>query len=226
LRRTTVEQLDVHNRIDVIPNFIDPARYEQSKNLPGARRWAKPGERVLVHISNFRPVKRVLDVIAIFERLYRQLPVRLLMVGDGPERGRVEQYCREHRICQAVTFIGSLPLVEEVLVGADLFLLPSETESFGLSALEAMACEVPVVATRTGGIPEVVADGETGYLCEVGDVEGMAAAARTLLQDEDLRRSVGAAGRRRAVESFSQEAVVERYHAIYERVTGRVLAPA
>lgn len=226
LRRTTVEQLDVQSRIDVIPNFIDPARYEQAKSLPGARRWAKPGERVLVHISNFRPVKRVLDVIAIFERLYRQLPVRLLMVGDGPERGRVEQYCREHRICQAVTFIGSLPLVEEVLVGADLFLLPSETESFGLSALEAMACEVPVIATRTGGIPEVVADGETGYLCAVGDVEGMAAAAQALLKDEDLRRSVGAAGRRRAVESFSQEAVVERYHAIYERVTGRVLAPA
>jgi N-acetyl-alpha-D-glucosaminyl L-malate synthase BshA len=226
LRRTTVEQLDVHNRIDVIPNFIDPERYEQAKNLPGARRWAKPGERVLVHISNFRPVKRVLDVISIFERLYRQLPVRLLMVGDGPERGRVEQYCREHRICQGITFIGSLPLVEEVLVGADLFLLPSETESFGLSALEAMACEVPVIATRTGGIPEVVVHGETGYLCEVGDVDGMAAAAQTLLKDEDLRRRTGAAGRRRAVESFSQEAVVERYHAIYERVTGRVLAPA
>lgn len=226
LRRTTVEQLDVHNRIDVVPNFIDPARYEQAKSLPGARRWAKPGERILVHISNFRPVKRVLDVIAIFERLYRQLPVRLLMVGDGPERGRVEQYCREHRICQGVTFIGSLPLVEEVLVGADLFLLPSETESFGLSALEAMACEVPVIATRTGGIPEVVADGETGYLCAVGDVEGMAAAAQTLLKDEDLRRSMGAASRRRATESFSQEAVVERYHVIYERVTGRVLTPA
>jgi L-malate glycosyltransferase len=226
LRRTTVEQLDVGNRIDVIPNFIDPARYEQAKNLPGARRWAKPGERVLVHISNFRPVKRVLDVIGIFERLYRQLPVRLLMVGDGPERGRVEQHCREHRICQGVTFIGSLPLVEEVLVGADLFLLPSETESFGLSALEAMACEVPVIATSTGGIPEVVVHGETGYLCAVGDVDGMAAAAQTLLKDEGLRQAMGAAGRRRAVESFSQETVVERYHAIYERVTGRVLTPA
>lgn len=226
LRRTTVEQLDIQNRIDVIPNFIDPARYEAARNLPGARRWAKPGERLLVHISNFRPVKRVLDVIAIFERLYRQLPVRLLMVGDGPERGRVEQHCREHRICQAITFIGSLPLVEEVLVGADLFLLPSETESFGLSALEAMACEVPVVATRTGGIPEVVVHGETGYLCEVGDVDGMAAAARQLLGDEDLRRGMGAAGRWRAVESFGQDAVVQRYRAIYERVTGRVLAPA
>lgn len=226
LRRTTVEQLDVRNRIDVIPNFIDPARYEEAKDRPGARRWAKPGERLLVHISNFRPVKRVLDVIGIFERLYRQLPVRLLMVGDGPERGRVEQHCREHRICQAITFIGSLPLVEEVLVGADLFLLPSETESFGLAALEAMACEVPVIATRAGGIPEVVVHGETGDLCEVGDVDGMASAALTLLKDEDRRRAMGVAGRRRAVESFSQDAVVQRYRAIYERVTGRVLTPA
>lgn len=226
LRKTTVEQLDIQNRIDVIPNFIDPARYEEARGNPGARRWAKPGERLLVHISNFRPVKRVLDVIAIFERLYRQLPVRLLMVGDGPERGRVEQHCREHRICQAITFIGSLPLVEEVLVGADLFLLPSETESFGLAALEAMACEVPVIATRAGGIPEVVVHGETGYLCEVGDVDGMAAAALSLLKDEDRRQAMGAAGRRRAVESFSQDAVVQRYRAIYERVTGRVLTPA
>lgn len=226
LRQTTIEQLDIQNRIDVIPNFIDPARYEEAKDRPGARRWAKPGERLLVHISNFRPVKRVLDVIAIFERLYRQLPVRLLMVGDGPERGRVEQHCREHRICQAITFIGSLPLVEEVLVGADLFLLPSETESFGLAALEAMACEVPVIASRAGGIPEVVVHGETGYLCEVGDVDGMASAAQALLKDEDRRRAMGAAGRRRALESFSQDAVVQRYRAIYERVTGRVLAPA
>jgi N-acetyl-alpha-D-glucosaminyl L-malate synthase BshA len=226
LRQTTVEQLDIRSRIDVIPNFIDPARYEDAKSRPGARRWAKPGERLLVHISNFRPVKRVLDVIGIFERLYRQLPVRLLMVGDGPERGRVEQHCREHRICQAITFIGSLPLIEEVLVGADLFLLPSETESFGLAALEAMACEVPVIASRAGGIPEVVVHGETGYLCEVGDVDGMASAAQTLLKDEDRRQAMGAAGRRRAVESYSQDAVVQRYRAIYERVTGRVLAPA
>lgn len=226
LRRTTVEQLDIQNRIDVVPNFIDPARYEEAKDRPGARRWAKPGERLLVHISNFRPVKRVLDVIGIFERLYRQLPVRLLMVGDGPERGRVEQHCREHRVCQAITFIGSLPLVEEVLVGADLFLLPSETESFGLAALEAMACEVPVIASRAGGIPEVVVHGETGYLCEVGDVDGMASAALSLLKDEDRRRAMGAAGRRRAVESFSQDAVVQRYRTIYERVTGRVLTPA
>jgi L-malate glycosyltransferase len=220
LRGTTVEQLGIHNQIDVVPNFIDPARFEQTRNGPGARRWGRPGERLLVHISNFRPVKRVLDVITIFERVQRKVPSRLILVGDGPDRGKVEQYCREHHICGSITFIGSLPLVEEVLVGADLFLLPSESESFGLAALEAMSCEVPVIATQAGGLPEVVVHGETGYLCPVGDVEGMAAAALHLLGDEDLRRRMGEASRRRAVEEFSQDTVVQRYRAIYQRVTG------
>ena len=220
LRRTTVEQLGISNEIDVVPNFIDPARYEAARNGPGARRWGKPGERLLLHISNFRPVKRVMDVIGIFERLVRKIPSRLILVGDGPDRGKVEQYCREHHICGSITFIGSLPLIEEVLVGADLFLLPSESESFGLAALEAMSCEVPVITTDAGGLPEVVVNGETGFLCPVGDVEGMAAAALRLLSDEDLRRRFGEAGRRRAVEQFSQEAIVRRYRAIYQRVTG------
>jgi N-acetyl-alpha-D-glucosaminyl L-malate synthase BshA len=220
LRRTTVEQLGVSNEIHVIPNFIDPARFGEANKGPGARRWAQPGERLLVHISNFRPVKRVLDVIATFQRIYQKVPARLLMVGDGPDRGKVEQYCREHRICGSITFIGSLPLVEDVLAGADLFLLPSETESFGLAALEALSCEVPVIASNAGGLPEVVVDGENGFLRPVGDVEGMAETALRLLGDEDLRRSFGLAGRRRAVEEFSQSAVVARYRSLYERVTG------
>jgi L-malate glycosyltransferase len=220
LRRTTVEQLGVPNEIHVIPNFIDPARFEAVRKLPGARRWARPGERLLVHISNFRPVKRVLDVIGVFERVQKKVPARLLMVGDGPDRGKVEQYCREHHICGAITFIGSLHLVEEVLVGADLFILPSESESFGLAALEAMACEVPVISSNAGGLPEVVDDGVTGFLRPVGDVEGMTAAALRLLGDEDLRRSFGEAARRQAVERFSQDAVVGRYRSLYERVTG------
>jgi L-malate glycosyltransferase len=220
LRRTTVEQLGISNHIDVVPNFIDPARYENVRDSPGARRWGRPGEHLLLHISNFRPVKRVLDVIGIFERVQRRIPSRLILVGDGPDRGKVEQYCREHHICGAITFIGSLPLIEEVLVGADVFLLPSESESFGLAALEAMSCEVPVIATDAGGLPEVVVHGETGFLCPVGDVDGMAAAALRLLSDEDLRRRLGLAGRRRAVEQFSQSAIVERYRNIYQRVSG------
>jgi glycosyltransferase involved in cell wall biosynthesis len=140
------------------------------------------------------------------------------MVGDGPERGKVEQACRRHCICDSITFVGSLPLIEEVLVGADLFLLPSENESFGLAALEAMACEVPVVATAVGGVPEVVTDGECGLLLPVGDVDGMAEAVLALLADEPRRRAFGAAGRRRAVERFAQDEVVACYRAIYERV--------
>lgn len=223
LRQATIEQLGIQNHIEVVPNFIDPARYEQAKGLPGARRWAKPGERILIHISNFRPVKRVLDVVEVFLRLRSHLPCRLLMVGDGPERGRVEQRCRDADACNSITFIGSLPLIEEVLVGADLFLLPSETESFGLAALEALSCEVPVIATAAGGLPEVVIDGECGFLLPVGDVDAMAAAALKLLQDEPLREAFGAAGRKRAVEVFGRGPIVARYRSIYERVLEKTL---
>jgi N-acetyl-alpha-D-glucosaminyl L-malate synthase BshA len=221
LRRTTVSQLGVQKKIDVVPNFIDPARFEQVRGTPGARRWAQPGEHVLMHISNFRPVKRVLDVVEVFERVRQEVPCRLILVGDGPDRGKIEQQCRERRICDTLTFVGPLPMIEEVLTGADLFLLPSETESFGLAALEAMACEVPVIATAVGGLPEVVKDGETGCLFPVGDVDAMAAAAVRLLRDEPRRRAMGEAGRRRAVEEFSQDGVVARYRAIYERVLNR-----
>ncbi len=218
LRKTTEEQLGIQSPIDVVPNFIDPARYERARNSPGVRRWAKPGERIILHISNFRPVKRVLDVVDAFLRVRAQIPCRLVMVGDGPERGRVEQHCRASNACDAITFIGSLPIVEEILVGADLFFLPSETESFGLAALEALSCEVPVIATSVGGLPEVVVHGENGFLHPIGDVAGMAASALELLTDEPKRKAFGAAGRRRAVEVFSQEAIVARYRAIYERV--------
>lgn len=218
LRQTTMQQLGIQNHIDVVPNFIDPTRYEQAKDLPGARKWAKPGERTLVHISNFRPLKRVIDVVDVFLRLRTHMPCRLLMVGDGPERGRVEQHCRDTDACNSITFIGSLPLIEEVLVGADLFILPSETESFGLAALEALSCKVPVISTNVGGLPEVVIDGENGFLHEVGDVEGMAASALKLLMDEPMRREFGEAGRRRSVEVYGQEPIVARYRSIYERV--------
>ncbi len=219
LRLQTVEQLGVLTKtIHVVPNFIDPARFDAFRGTEGARRWAKPGERTLVHISNFRPVKRVLDVVEIFERVHREVRSRLILVGDGPERGKVEQICRERDLCHAITFIGSLPLIEEILVGADLFLLPSETESFGLAALEAMSCEVPVIATTAGGLPEVVIDGETGYLRPVGDVDAMAAAALDLLSDEPKRLAFAAAGRKLAVDKFAQDVIVGHYRELYLRV--------
>jgi len=218
LRRATIDQFGIRRRIDVVPNFIDPARFEAVRDLPGARRFAKPGEKVLVHISNFRPIKRILDVVEVFVRVRQVMPAKLLLVGDGPDRAKVEQRCRQCDDCGDIVFIGNLPVVEEVLVGADLFLLPSETESFGLAALEALSCEVPVVSTRVGGLPEVVIDGENGYLLPVGDVDGMAAAALRLLQNPELHRQFAASGRRSSVERFSQERVVAQYRALYERV--------
>ena len=215
LRRDTQDQLKIRNHIDVVPNFIDPARFEKVASQKRSNRWRQGDERLLVHISNFRPVKRVMDVVEVFHRVHREMPARLLLVGDGPERPRVEQHCRECDLCDDITFIGNLPLVEEVLVGADLFLLPSETESFGLSALEALSCRVPVIATAVGGLPEVVRHGENGYLFPLGDVDQMAGAALALLRDESRREAFGQAGRRWSVERFDQANVVERYRRIY-----------
>jgi N-acetyl-alpha-D-glucosaminyl L-malate synthase BshA len=226
LRDQTYQQLGLCKPIDVIPNFIDPARFAEARKGPGARRWARnANEKLVVHISNFRPVKRVLDVVEVFRRVLEVVPARLLLVGDGPDRVQAELKCREQGTCGAITFLGSLPLIEEVLVGADLFLLPSASESFGLSALEAMACHVPVIATAVGGLPEVVADGETGYLFPVGDVAAMAEAAIRLLSDDELRTRFGRAARRRAVEHFDQDRVVARYREIYDRVVAGVGEP-
>ena len=215
LKRTTVERFGVGESIEVVPNFIAPERYRRVAGLPGARQWAKPGEAVLLHISNFRPVKRVLDVLEVFHRVQREMPARLLLVGDGPDRARVEQRCRELDTCDSITFIGNLPSVEEVLVGADLFLLPSNQESFGLAALEALASRVPVIATDAGGVPEVVRDGENGYLRPVGDVEGMAEAALDLLRDRDKLERFGEAAQSWALETFDQQRVVDRYREVY-----------
>jgi len=218
LEEATRRELGVIKPIRVVPNFIDPARYEALADPSSARRWAHDDEKILVHISNFRPVKRVMDVVEIFLRVRKAIPARLLLVGDGPERARIERYCRQCGACDEIHFIGNLPAVEEVLAGADLFLLPSEMESFGLSALEALACKVPVVASDAGGLPDVVVDGENGYLRPVGDIEAMSAAALDLLQDDDKRRAFGEAGRRWAVEQFNQAKVVAQYRNLYEEV--------
>jgi N-acetyl-alpha-D-glucosaminyl L-malate synthase BshA len=220
LEEATRRELGVIKPIKVVPNFIDPKRYEALADPNSAQRWVRNDEKILVHISNFRPVKRVMDVVKIFLRVREQLPARLLLVGDGPERARIERYCRECGACGDIHFIGNLPTVEEVLAGADLFLLPSEMESFGLSALEALACKVPVIASDTGGLPDVVVDGENGYLRPIGDVEAMSAAALELLQDDEKRRAFGEASRRWAVEQFNQAKVVAQYRDLYEEVLG------
>ena len=222
LRKKTVEQLCVEETpIEVIPNFIEPERFEAVRHLPGARRWARPGEKILVHVSNFRPIKRVMDVLEVYLRVREKMPARLLFLGDGPDRAKVESRCREAGCWDGVVFLGNHPAVEEILHGADLFLLPSAGESFGLAALEALSCEVPVIAADAGGVPEVIEEGVDGLLYPVGDVEGMARGALELLSDPRRHAEFARKGRERAVERFSEAAIVARYRALYERVLAR-----
>jgi N-acetyl-alpha-D-glucosaminyl L-malate synthase BshA len=217
LKEETARNFDTKKEIDVIPNFVDPARFHRSPSafcdMVGAR-----GEKLVCHVSNFRPVKRIMDVVETFEKILAKVPSRLIMIGDGPDRSRAEAYARAHHLRDHVTFLGNVPNLEEVLGGCDLFLLPSETESFGMAALEAMTSEVPVIATRAGGLPEVVIDGETGYLLPVGDTEAMAARAIELLSDDDLRKRMGKRARQLALDLFDEQKIVPLYRELYERV--------
>ncbi len=222
----TRDVLSVDREINVIPNFIDPARASLAHAAGAtARRWAQDGEAILVHVSNFRPVKRAMDVVEVFKRIRRDFPARLLLVGDGPDRARIENDCRNCDLCDHITFVGNTSQVEEILVGADLFILPSESESFGLAALEALACGVPVIATRVGGLPEVVEDGVNGHLLPVGDVEAMTAAARGLLEDRERWSRFSKAARGMAIHRFEEEAVVDQYRLLYQKILKEPRAP-
>ncbi len=201
--------------VDVIPNFIDPQVYDRDRWRGGLHDSFGHGAPVLMHISNFRPVKRVTDVIRTFARVRAGGDARLIMVGDGPDRTAAEEEARALGVHQDVQFLGRIENVAPLLSAADLFLLPSESESFGLSALEALACSVPVIASEVGGLPEVVRHGETGFLAPLGDTEAMAAAARRLLDDPALRRTMGAAAAADARARFSLEAIVAEYERLY-----------
>ena len=188
----TCETLQVDVPIEVIPNFVDTGRFVRVADPAIRARFAHPDEALLLHVSNFRPVKRVEDVVEVFARVASEIPARLLMVGDGPERARAFELAQQLGVIGRVHFLGSFPDVQTVMGIADLFLLPSNKESFGLAALEAMSCEVPVVAARAGGIPEVVEDGVTGRLAEVGDVDAMAHAALEILKNKGVYLQHGA----------------------------------
>ncbi|HEX6736815.1 MAG TPA: N-acetyl-alpha-D-glucosaminyl L-malate synthase BshA [Vicinamibacteria bacterium] len=220
LRRMTLEEFDIKNPIEVIPNFIDLSTCRPSRAFRDRSAFASAQEKILLHVSNFRPVKRVVDVVRIFDRVLREVPSVLLMVGEGPERASAQALARRLGIAERVKFLGRQDHAEELAGLADVFLLPSELESFGLSALEAMACEVPVVGSDQGGLPEVVHHAETGYLLPVGDIEGMAARTIELLKDDGHRRALGQAGRRRAVALFGADRIVSQYERYYERVLG------
>jgi L-malate glycosyltransferase len=202
-------------RIEVIPNFIDPSVYDRSRYEPHLRDQIDPGRKVLIHVSNFRPVKRVRDVVAIYARVAREIPSVLFMVGDGPDRVLAEQEARDLGVADSVYFLGKLDAVAPLLASADLFLLPTQSESFGLSALEALATGVPVIGANAGGLPEVVRDGETGALCAAGDVEGMAQAAIALLRDPARWHAASELAATDARERFAMDAVVAQYEDFY-----------
>lgn len=183
LRENTYEFFDIENEIRVIPNFIDLSRFSLKAKDHFKKAIAPSGEKILIHTSNFRKVKRTDDVIRIFAKVVKTIPSKLLMVGDGEERSACEQLCRDLDVCDNVRFLGKQDAIEEILSVADLFIMPSQSESFGLAALEAMACKVPVISTNAGGLPELNIDGVTGFLKNVGDVDGMAERAVYILED-------------------------------------------
>ena len=218
LADATHGMIGADREIEVIPNFVDCAAYAPAE-LPALRsHFAPGGEKLLIHVSNFRPVKRPVEVVRIFEQVAREIPAKLLMVGDGPERGRAEWAAREAGLERKVHFLGKQDSIGQWIGTSDLLLLPSLTESFGLVALEAMACGVPVVASRVGGLPEVVTDGEEGFLVEPGDIPGMARRALEILTRETLAERMAQNGRRKALERFCAARIIPMYEAHYPKV--------
>lgn len=220
LKEATYEAFAVRNEIEVIYNFVNCDIYLPATKAELRDYYAPRGEAIVIHLSNFRPVKRTPQVVEIFARVRRELPAVLLMVGDGPERGKAEWTARESGIEKHVHFLGKRDNIEELIGIADLLLLPSRSESFGLVALEAMACEVPVVASRVGGLPEVVADGEDGFLVDPDDLDMMTRRALEILGDEARRRAMGRRGRERAKAHFCASAIIPQYEAYYRKVLG------
>jgi N-acetyl-alpha-D-glucosaminyl L-malate synthase BshA len=222
LRERTIREFGVTNNIRVIYNFVNCDVYCREKSAGSDRaEYAPKGERIIVHLSNFRPVKRMTDVIEIFDRVHKKIPVKLLLMGDGPDRPAAEWLAVQKGIHNDVIFLGKQEVVSEKLAVADVMLLPSQLESFGLAALEAMATEVVPIATRVGGIPEVIEHGKTGYLADVGDVESMANFAIDILSDESRLRKMGKECRASAAERFSTQKIIPQYEEFYLRVLER-----
>src|SRR3990170_5880868 len=220
LKKRTRDEFGLKNEIKMIPNFVDTERLIQREDQARRRQFAKDEERILMHISNFRPVKRVEDIIKIFHLIDKKLSSKLVLIGDGPDLSKALSLSRDFGIEDKVISLGGQDYVENLLPVADLFLLPSDQESFGLVALEAMSCGVPVIATKTGGLPEVVIDGENGFLGPLGDVGFMANKGIELLSDENRLNKFRENCRKRAVEKFDSKLIVPKYEKYYEKVIG------
>jgi N-acetyl-alpha-D-glucosaminyl L-malate synthase BshA len=222
LKDKTVQDFGVTRGIEVVPNFVNCDVYtpiiDEAKRAEERRRLARPDEAILMHLSNFRPVKRVVDVVKVFAEVVREMPAQLVLVGDGPERSAAEWLARELHIQDKIHFLGKQERVNELLPLADLLLMPSEMESFGLAALEAMACKVPSIATWVGGVSELIDDGVTGLLYQVGDVDAMAQGALGLLRDRARLEEMRDAGRKTAQKRFCATLVVPQYVRYYESV--------
>jgi N-acetyl-alpha-D-glucosaminyl L-malate synthase BshA len=227
LRQQTYDHFAVSNGIEVIPNFIDTERFHRQDKEHFKQALCPNGEKVIVHVSNFRPVKNTKQVVDIFQRVQREYSdVKLLLVGDGPERVPTERKARELGVFNDVRFLGKQDPIEEILSIADIFLMPSDSETFGLAALEAMACHVPTVVSDVGGLPELVDDGETGYLCPGGDTDAFSDRILALLNDEDLHARMAQAARDRAVDTFDIDRVVPMYERYYEEVQAEATVPS
>ena len=220
LRRRTIEEFDIRREIRVIPNFVDLDRPARTRDGCSRTAFAPAGEKILMHASNFRPVKRPGDAVRLLARLRERIPAKLILVGEGPERLFVQQLVKELKLTGHVHFLGQQDYLEQLMACADLFVLPSEQESFGLVALEAHACGVPVIGTRVGGMPELVRDGETGFLVPVGEIGAMVDKAALLLSDEEMLRSFRLRARALAIEHFRREAIIPQYEALYREVLG------
>lgn len=222
LRDRTVKEFAINKPIEVIYNFVNCDLYKRPKDVSAERSvFAEPEEKLLVHLSNFRPVKRIGDVIEIFQRVQKEVPARLMMIGDGPERPAAEWQAHRLGLMNRIYFMGKQDNVHEKLAISDLMLLPSQLESFGLAALEAMACEVPAIATDAGGLPEVIEDGKNGFLAPVGDVDLMARRAIEILSDDKRLREMGKLARFEAQSRFCASKIIPQYEKFYQRLLER-----
>jgi N-acetyl-alpha-D-glucosaminyl L-malate synthase BshA len=222
LKQVTLQEFEIRNPIEVIYNFVNCDIYRRDpKAAENRAEFAGADERILVHVSNFRPVKRICDVIEIFDLVHKKIPSRLLLMGDGPERSRAEWLVNKKGLRNRVEFLGKVDRVYEKLSIADLMLMPSEMESFGLAALEGMACELPTIATSVGGVPEVIDHGRSGFLAPVGDVDGMAGHAIDILSDEKRLREMGKVARWEAQTRFCSSKIIPEYEKFYERILER-----